>query len=59
MPSTKPRIMLTVDEEVLNEIEDVRYQNRIPTRAQTVIMLMEKGLKALEREQKRKQKQEK
>ena len=45
MPSDKPKILFVVDDELLARIDDYRYANRIPSRAETIRRLVEKGLK--------------
>lgn len=54
MATEKPRYSITVDEKMLQEIEDFRFGNRIPTRAQATIMLIELGLKALKEKEAKK-----
>ena len=45
MPTKKPQILLTLDEELLERIEDYRYGNRIPTRSEAIRRLIKKALK--------------
>ena len=45
MATEKPRILITVDEELLKDIDDFRYENRIPTRSEAVRRLVKEGLK--------------
>ncbi len=45
MPTKKPQILLTLDEELLERIEDYRYGNRIPTRSEAIRRLIKEGLK--------------
>jgi metal-responsive CopG/Arc/MetJ family transcriptional regulator len=53
MPTKKPQILLTVDEDLLKEIEDFRYKNRIPSRSEAMRQLIREALKKYK---KRKQK---
>ena len=36
MPTDKPRILLTLSDELLEEIDDYRYKNRIPARTEAI-----------------------
>ena len=36
MPSQKPKLLLVVDEDLINRIDDFRYENRIPSRAEAI-----------------------
>ena len=47
----KPRFSITLDDELLNKVEDFRHDRRISTRSQAVVKLIEMGLNALEAEQ--------
>ena len=49
MPTKKPQILLTLDEELLERIEDYRYGNRIPTRTEAIRRLLKEALKLDER----------
>ena len=51
MPTEKPRIMITLDDELFQKIEDIRYKNRIPSRSQATLQLLELGIKAMEQAQ--------
>ena len=52
MPTIKPRYCITVDEEMLKEIDDFRFNNRYKSRSQATIELIRMGLDALQKEQK-------
>lgn len=45
MATNKPQILLTVDNDLLERIEDFRYSNRIPTRSEAIRRLIEEALK--------------
>lgn len=47
MPTDKPRFTITVDPELMQQIEDFRYSHRIKNQTQAVISLMELGLKEI------------
>ena len=46
MPTEKPKIILVLEDDLLERIEDFRYENRIPSRSDAIRQLIEKGLKA-------------
>ena len=50
MPTKKPQILLTLDEDLLERIEDYRYGNRIPSRTEAIRRLMDEALKRWEKE---------
>jgi len=58
MPTVKPRILLTLSEELLEAIDDYRYKNRIPARTEAIRQLIKKSLpkKNIKKEQSDKQK---
>lgn len=45
MPSDKPKILFVMDKELLNQIDDFRFDNRINSRSEAVRQLIEAGLK--------------
>jgi metal-responsive CopG/Arc/MetJ family transcriptional regulator len=49
MPTKKPQILLTLDEDLLKRIEDYRYANRIAARSEAVRRLIDESLKRWER----------
>ncbi len=51
MTTEKPRILLTVDDELLERIDDYRYGNRIPSRSEAIRRLIEDALKQFETNQ--------
>ena len=54
MPTKKPRYMVIVDEELLKEIDDFRFENRYPSRSAATLELIRLGMKALKKEQEQK-----
>jgi len=44
MATKKPQVLLTLDEELLERIDDYRYENRIPTRSEAMRRLIRKAL---------------
>ena len=55
MPSDKPKILFVVDDELLARIDDYRYANRIPSRAEAIRRLVEASLATTEKAPKKKQ----
>ena len=53
MATDKPRILLTVEKELLERIDDFRFENRIETRSEAIRLLVEKGLKEYEKKTKK------
>jgi len=47
MATDKPRYNITVDEDLLAEIEKYRYDNRIATRSGATVELLRRGMEAL------------
>lgn len=58
MPTEKPRIMITLDDDLFQQIEDIRYKNRIPSRSQATLKLLELGIKAMLEQQESRQDEE-
>ncbi|MHA1969678.1 MAG: ribbon-helix-helix domain-containing protein [Candidatus Hodarchaeales archaeon] len=53
MPTKQPVITMIFPEKLLEQVEDYRYENRIPTRTEAIRQLLEKGLKQYEKETKK------
>jgi metal-responsive CopG/Arc/MetJ family transcriptional regulator len=49
MPTKKPQVLLTLDEELLERIEDYRYENRIPARSEAMRRLLAEALEKYEK----------
>lgn len=47
MPTEKPRCCITVDDDMLKEIDDFRFANRYNSRSQATLELIRRGLVAL------------
>ena len=58
MPTQKPRYTVVVDEELLRQIDDFRFENRFPSRAAARLELIRLGIQQLERGKQEKQKQQ-
>ena len=50
MPTEKPRYTVIVDEELLKQIDDFRFENRFPSRSAATLELIRRGIKQLEAE---------
>ncbi len=50
MPTEKPRFTVIVDDELLKEIDDFRFENRYPSRSAATLELIRLGLNALQKE---------
>ena len=55
MPTEKPRYTVIVDEELLKEIDDFRFENRYPSRSAATLELIRLGIEQLKKEQKNKE----
>lgn len=51
MPTEKPRYTVIVDEELLEKIDDFRFENRYPSRSAATLELIRLGMEALKEEQ--------
>ena len=49
MPTDNPKVLITLDKDLLEKIEDFRYGNRIPTRSGAVRRLIKEALKKYEK----------
>ena len=45
MSTEKPRVIVTLPNDLFKRIEDFRYENRYPNRSEAVLALIEAGLK--------------
>lgn len=50
MPTQKPRYTIIVDEELLKEIDDFRFENRYPSRSAATLELIRIGIEQLKKE---------
>lgn len=58
MPTEKPRYCITVDDEMLKEIDDFRFGNRYNSRSQATLELIRLGLQTLKEQQNMKENSE-
>jgi len=49
MATKKPQVLLTLDDELLERIEDYRYENRIPNRSEAIRRLIKDALEKYEK----------
>jgi len=49
MATKKPQILLTLDKDLLERIEDFRFDNRVNTRSEAIRRLLEEALKKYEK----------
>lgn len=54
MSTNKPRYCITVDEEMLREIDDFRFENRYNSRSRATLELIRLGLQVLKEQGKNK-----
>lgn len=52
MPTEKPRYTIIVDEELLKEIDDFRFENRFASRTAATLELIKIGIEQIKKEQK-------
>ena len=52
MPTDKPKILLTIDEDLLEKVEDFRFENRINTRSEALRRLIKEALQKYEKTKK-------
>lgn len=50
MATEKPRYTVSVDKEMLQQIEDFRFEHRYQTRSEATVELIRLGLEALQKE---------
>ncbi len=51
MPTEKPRYTIIVDEEMLKQIDDFRFENRYPSRSAATLELIRLGMEQIKKEQ--------
>ena len=54
MPTEKPRYTIIVDEEVLQKIDDFRFENRYPSRSAATLELIRLGMEQIKKEREEK-----
>ena len=56
VPTNKPRYTVIVDEELLNKIDDFRFENRYPSRSAATLELIRLSMESFKKKQKDKEK---
>ena len=51
MATEKPRYTVIVDEDLLRQIDDFRFENRYPSRSAATIELIRRGIDQIHKEQ--------
>ena len=51
MPTEKPRYTIIVDDDLLRQIDDFRFENRFPSRSAATLDLIRLGIEQLRKEQ--------
>lgn len=51
MPTEKPRITVVVDDDMMHQIEDFRFENRFPSRSAAMVELIRLGIEQIKKEQ--------
>lgn len=49
MPTKKPIVPLVIDDALLQEVENFRFENRFPSRSAALIYLIRKGLQDVQK----------
>ena len=55
MATNRPRYTVSVDEELFEQIENFRFENRFQTRSEATVELIRRGLEQLKREREEKE----
>ena len=53
MPTDKPKIIFIADDELLERLDDFRFENRINSRSEAIRRLIDEGLKKYEKPKKK------
>jgi len=53
MPTEKPKIIFVADNELIERLDDFRFENRINTRSETIRRLLDEALKKYEKKLKK------
>ena len=51
MPTKNPRILVTVDDDLFEQIEDFRFENRFQSRNAAMVALMRAGFEAIRQQE--------
>lgn len=53
MSTDKPRYTVSVDDDLFQQIENYRFENRFQTRSEATVELIRRGLEAVKKDQKK------
>jgi metal-responsive CopG/Arc/MetJ family transcriptional regulator len=53
MPSKKPKMLFVIEQDLIDRIDDFRFDNRISSRSEAVRRLLEEGLKKYEKQERK------
>jgi metal-responsive CopG/Arc/MetJ family transcriptional regulator len=53
MPTNKPKVLITMDDELLERVDDFRFDNRINSRSEAIRRLINEALKKYEKKNKK------
>jgi len=53
MPTEKLKVLLKLEDKLIERVDDYRYENRIPTRSEAIRRLLEEGLSKYEKKAKK------
>lgn len=48
MPTNKPRFSITMDDELLEIVNDYQHEQKLPTQTKAIVELIQKGVKSLQ-----------
>jgi len=48
MAAKNPKILITLNDKIIESVDDYRYENRLPSRSEAIRRLLEKALKEYE-----------
>ena len=53
MVSKNPKILMTLTRDLIDKVDDYRYENRIPSRSEAIRRLLDEALKKYEKKDKK------
>jgi metal-responsive CopG/Arc/MetJ family transcriptional regulator len=53
MPTEKPKILITFDDDLLKRIDDYRFENRCSSRSEAIRRLIEEGIRRIPKKEKK------
>ena len=53
MASKNPKILMTLNRDLIDKVDDYRYENRIPSRSEAIRRLLNEALKKYEKKGKK------